>query len=120
MLFILFQLGSDRYAVAARDVAEVLPLVALKELPGAPRGVAGLMDYRGAALPVVDLNALALGQPAARRVSTRLLIVHYAPSSGGKRLLGLLAERATEMMRREPGEFQPANVRSESTRYLGP
>ena len=35
MLFLLFQLGADRYALPARDVAEVLPLVALKGVPGA-------------------------------------------------------------------------------------
>ncbi len=67
MLFILFQLGSDRYALPAGQVAEVLPLVALKALLGAPAGVAGLIDYRGTAVPVIDLSALALGRPAALR-----------------------------------------------------
>lgn len=120
MLFLLFQLGSDRYAMPARDVAEVLPLVALKEVPGAPRGVAGLMDYRGAPVPVIDLTALALGRPAARRVSTRLFMARYASPGGGERLLGFIAEHATEMLRKAPEEFQPAGVRSAETRYLGP
>lgn len=120
MLFILFQLGADRYALPARDVAEVLPLVTLKEIPGAPRGVAGVMDYRGAPLPVLDLSALALGRPAARRVSTRLLVVHYAARDGASHLLGLLAERATEMLNRAPEAFQPAGVQGAETRYLGP
>jgi chemotaxis-related protein WspB len=120
MLFLLFQLGSDRYALAAREVAEVLPLVALKEIPGAPRGVAGLIDYRGVPVPVVDLNALALGRPVARRISTRLLMVRYTPPSGGERLLGLLAERATETLRKNPADFQPAGVSGAETHYLGP
>lgn len=120
MLFLLFHLGSDRYALPARDVVEVLPLVGLKDLPGAPRGVAGLMDYRGESVPVVDLTALALGQPAARRVSTRLLMVRYALPDGGERLLGLLAERATETLRKPPAEFQPAGVRTGGAPYLGP
>lgn len=120
MLFILFQLGADRYALPARDVAEVLPLVTLKEIPGAPRGVAGLMDYRGAPLPVIDLSALALGRPAARRISTRLLVVDYGATGGSRHLLGLLAERATELLAKPPEAFQPAGVQGAQTRYLGP
>src|SRR5690606_32186615 len=68
MLFLLFELDGDRYALPARDVVEVLPLVALKQIPDAPPGVAGVMDYRGHAVPVLDLSALVAGRPAARRV----------------------------------------------------
>lgn len=120
MLFLLFQLGSDRYALPAADVAEVLPLVAFKSLPGAPRGVTGLIDYRGTAVPVIDLSALALGRPAEHRVSTRLLMIRYPLPRGGTRLLGVLAERATGTISRQPADFQPTGVASETTRYLGP
>lgn len=120
MLFLLFQLGGDRYALDAGQVVEVLPLVALKALPGAARGVAGLLDYRGTAVPVVDLAALALGTAAAARVSTRLLIVRYPSPAGDKRLLGLLAERTTETIKRDPADFQPIGVANGGAPYLGP
>lgn len=120
MIFLLFQLGADRYALEARQIVEVLPLVALKTLPGAPRGIAGLLDYRGAAVPVVDLSALALDAPAALRVSTRLLLVNYPLPRGGTRLLGLLAERTTETMKRDPNDFHPVEVANRAAPYLGP
>ena len=120
MLFILFQLGSDRYALPAREVVEVLPLVSVKVLPGAPAGGAGLMNYRGAPVPVIDLTTLAFGRPAACRVSTRLLIVRYPHPRGGERLLGIVAERATETITKDPSEFQPTGVATHITRYLGP
>ena len=120
MLFILFQLGADRYALAAGRVAEVLPLVALKALPGAPAGVAGLMDYRGAAVPVVDLSALALGRPAEARVSTRVLVVRHGAGGGDGRLLGLIAERATGTIALRPEDFQATGVANDGARYLGP
>ena len=59
MLFLLFQIGKDRYALEASRVVEVVPLLALKELPQAPKGVAGLFNYRGALVPAVDLSELA-------------------------------------------------------------
>ncbi len=36
MLFLLFQLGKDRYVLEAARVIEVLPLMDLKQIPEAP------------------------------------------------------------------------------------
>ncbi len=120
MLFILFQLDRDHYALDAGQVAEVLPLVQLKKIPHAPAGVAGVFTYRGTPVPVLDLSALALGRSAHARLSTRLLLVHYPDATGTKRLLGLIAEKATETLRRDPGDFVAAGVKSDGAPYLGP
>ncbi len=120
MLFLLFQLGKDRYALAANRVVEVLPLVALKQLPQAPIGVAGLFNYRGRPVPAVDLSALTLGHPASERLSTRIIIVKYPDAGGTDQLLGLIAENATGMLRKEAKEFADAGVHLGAAPYLGP
>ena len=119
MLFVLFQLGNDRYALEAARLLEVLPLVRLKRIPQAPRGIAGAFNYRGTPTPAVDLCDLALGRPAELRLSTRLLVVRYGAGSD-ERALGLIAERTTETMRRAPEDFVPAGVTAPAARYLGP
>lgn len=120
MLFVLFQLAGDHYALEAARIAEVLPLVRCKALPGASAGIAGVLDYRGTPVPVVDLSALALGRPAAARLSTRCLIVRCVSPSSEPRLLGLIAEHATETLRCAPEEFLPSGVTSAGAPYLGP
>lgn len=120
MLFVLFQLGRDRYALAANTVAEILPLVRLKTVPQAPVGVAGVFNYRGAPVPVIDLSAIALGRAASLRLGTRILLTHQADRAGNRRLLGLVAEHATETLRCDPADFQPAGVTSPAAPYLGP
>ncbi len=120
MLFLLFQLGEDRYALEAGLVVEVLPLLRIKRIPQAPAGVVGACNYRGAPVPVLDLSQLALGRPPANRLSTRLVLVHYPDGTGGRRLLGLIAEKATETMRRDPADFGPAGLRPDRAPYLGP
>mgnify|MGYP001551346527 CR=1 FL=1 len=120
MLFILFHLGDDHYALDAAQVAEVLPLVQLKKIPRAAPGVAGVFTYRGRPVPVLDLSELALGRPARPRLSTRLLLVHYPDGWGQRRLLGLIAEKATETLRREPGDFVNAGVNAQGAPFLGP
>lgn len=120
MLFLTFQLGRDRYALEASQIAEVIPLVRVKALPQAPRGVAGLCNYRGRAVPVIDLAELALDRPARPRLSTRLILIRCTGELAPSDLLGLMAEQVTDTIRREPADFAPAGVENPAARYLGP
>ena len=116
----MFQLGKDRYVLEASRVVEVVPLLVLKRLPQAPKGVAGTFNYRGRPVPAVDLGALTLGQPASERFSTRIIIVNYPDDDGTNHLLGLIAERATEMIRKEAKDFVDPGVKLGAAPYLGP
>jgi chemotaxis-related protein WspB len=118
MLFVRFQLGKDHYAVAARDLIEVLPAVILKGLPGAPAGTAGLMNYRGHPLPVIDLSLMVHNQPATRHLSTRILVVRAHDQ--GINEFGLLVEQATEVFSTDPEQFCASGMTLESASYLGP
>ena len=119
MLFLVFQLGKDRYAIEAHQVIEVLHLVNLKQIPQAPAGVAGIFDYHGASVPLIDLAELALGKPSRRWMSTRIILVKYARPLGETHMLGLLAEQATETLRRDEEDFSDAGLAVSDTPYLG-
>lgn len=123
MLYLLFQIGNDRYALEAGRAVEVIPFLALKQIPQAPRGVAGIFNYHGQPVPALDLCALTSGRPAREQLSTRIILVKYSdptdrPGSSG--LLGLVAEHATEMMRRDERDFMDAGVKVGAAPYLGP
>ena len=131
-LFLLFRIGSDHYALDAAEVAEVLPLTALKQVPGAPAWVAGLMVRHGSPIPVLDISALATGTPVVPRTSSRTVLVHYRPSHAGggtssqlppqraSRLLGLRLEYATETLRCAAESFVDGGIDPGPARYLGP
>jgi chemotaxis-related protein WspB len=120
MLFLLFQIGQDRYALEASRVIEVVPMVALKHLPQSPAGVAGVFNYRGCPAPAIDLSQLTLGRPARERLSTRIIIVRWPGDEHPERVLGLVAENATEMLRKEAKDFVDPGIRLHSAPYLGP
>jgi chemotaxis-related protein WspB len=120
MLFLLFELGNDRYALDVRQIAEVLPLVGVKQIPKAPQAMIGLFNYRGAPVPVIDLSQLTLGRPAARRLSTRIVLVNYPDHTGHTHLLGLIAEKATLTVRHEAADFVASGVTNDGAPYLGP
>jgi chemotaxis-related protein WspB len=130
MLFLLFQIANDLYALDTREIVEVLPLVNVKEIPQAPPAVCGLFDYHGVSVPLVDLSELAHGTPSRRMMSTRIvllrytdrsdgeqLVLRYAGNSGGEQLLGLIVERARATLRRSEEEFAESNVTGAS--FLG-
>ena len=120
MLFLLFQLGQDRYAIEAARVAEVVPVVHLKKMPRAAAGVAGLFSYRGTSVPVIDASELSLGRPAPRRFSTRIVLLNYEVSPTQTALLGLLVEKVTETIRLERSAFVSSGVEVSDAPYLGP
>ena len=108
MLFLAFQVGADRYALETARVVEVLAMVELRKIAGAPVGTAGEFVYRGEPVPVLDLCTLALGRPSNLRLSTRIILLRHEPQSGVLRTLGLIAEHATELVQKNLGEFTAA------------
>lgn len=116
---LLFDLGGDRYALDVRQVVEVLPLVRIKQIPRPPRGVAGVVNYRGAPVPVIDLTALMVGRPSRAAMSTRLIMAQYPAGEGPMRVIGLIAEHVTETMRRSDQDFVAPGISGGETPYLG-
>ena len=119
MLFLLFQIGEDRYVFEAKQVLEVLPLVLLKRIPRAPSSVAGVFNYHGVPVPLIDLTELALGRPSTARMSTRIILTHLLSASGAKHLIGLLAERVIETIQRPENDFVDSGVTAADSPYLG-
>jgi chemotaxis-related protein WspB len=119
MLFLVFKLGKDRYAIETSKVVEVLPLVNVKQIPQAQAGVVGIFDYHGTPVPLIDLTELALGKPSRKWMSTRIILVNYYAESGQTHLLGVLAEQATETLRRNEEDFTGAGVTAAGASFLG-
>jgi chemotaxis-related protein WspB len=120
MLFLIFQLGGDWYALNTAHVVQVLPQVVWKQLPQSVPGIAGVLDYHGNPVPLVDLTELLLGVPAKRQMSTRIILAHYVDRNGATHLLGLIAEQATETIRRAPTDFVDPGVSADGAPFLGP
>src|SRR5688572_5081465 len=55
---IVFALGKARYAVELRWVREVFTLGPVTPVAHAPQAVAGVVNYRGAIMPILDLAVL--------------------------------------------------------------
>jgi chemotaxis-related protein WspB len=119
MLFLLFRVGKEHYALEAGRVIEVVPCVPLRAHPGTPGYVAGLFNYRGGIVPVLDLGVLAGGARCAGKLSTRIILIDYQAKDGARRVLGLIAEAVTDAIKKDASEFASAGVAAEKAPYLG-
>ena len=119
MLVLLFYLGNIMYTMKCDRVREVAPIVPLKEVPHAPDYVAGLFNFRGVIVPVIDLRLLIQGKPCEMRMSTRVILVDYVREDNTPYILGLMAERVTETARRDESAFVSPGLKLAGAPYLG-
>lgn len=91
-------LGVDRevFAVEVEHVREILDYRQPSQLPNAPPFLIGMIDVRGATIPVVDLR-LRLGFPSCEVTPTTRILVLEAEKDGRRLLLGLLTDRVFEV-----------------------
>ena len=117
MLHLILQIAGARHALDTSAVIEVLPLVHVQSLAPPVPGVAGVMDYRGAMVPVVDLRLRFEGTPTASRLGTRFIIV-AKPGSGeaSRPSAALLVERVLGTAKLKSEEFASEDASAECRR----
>ena len=88
---VTFKLAGQDFAFNIFQVERILRYEAPAPLPKAPDFLEGVLQYQGAAIPLVDLRKR-LGVPAPHREETRSVILEW---EGGK--LGVVVDAVTEV-----------------------
>lgn len=100
------ELGGETLAIPAALLREVLEPGPITRVPRAGAFAAGLVNVRGAVVPLADLR-VALGM--ARRPpdrDTRILVLDL-PLAGGAAVIGILADRVHEVTGIDRAALQP-------------
>jgi chemotaxis-related protein WspB len=119
MLVLIFYLGDTMYTMGCERVREVAPMVKLKEVPHTPDYFAGLFNYRGVVVPVIDLRQLIQGRPCQMRLSTRIILVDYLKEDKTPAVVGLMAERVTDAVKKPRDAFVSPGLNVQDAPYLG-
>lgn len=117
MLFLIFSVDQNNYAIPAREVVEVTPLVSLHSISSAPEYISGIMNYRTEKIPVLDLCAL-LKKSKYRKMMTTRIIVHMYRAKDYTGLIGLIAEHVTELVDLEEDAFDLTGINTPDAPYL--
>ena len=106
--YVAFRAAGQDYCVGIMDVREIRRWTETTTLPGAPDYVTGVINLRGAVVPIIDFSrrlGLSTDAPSARNV---IVIVQV-----GERICGLLVDEVSEILRISESHVQ-------KTRAIGP
>ncbi|MBL1177242.1 chemotaxis protein CheW [Pantanalinema sp. GBBB05] len=119
MLMLVFYIGKNLYAIESSRVVEVIPRLTYREVHHVPEYVAGVFNYRGSIVPVIDLCRLIRGIPSKGFLSTRVMMVSYPQPDGALRYVGLMAERVIEALDKAETDFKDTGIQANTAPYLG-
>jgi purine-binding chemotaxis protein CheW len=91
---VTFRVGGEEFGLDVFAVHEILRYTGVTPVPKAPRFVEGVLDVRGALVPVVDLRKRFEVADTATGDDTRIILVEFQ----GERL-GLVVDSVTEVLR---------------------
>lgn len=114
MLMVLFQIGPNTYAIDSEPIVEIFPKIKIKKIPGTESSVAGLINYCGKPVPVIDLSQIILKRPSEPALHTRIILLQSQ-----SQLLGLIAEKVIEAEEVDQSSFIIPGIASKELPFLG-
>jgi purine-binding chemotaxis protein CheW len=125
MQLVTFQVGAEEFGLDIRSVAEVVRPLRITSLPRMPEFIEGVINLRGAIIPVVDLRKrFGLEAATGPAKKSRMLITRGAvrgPGSAGGDLLGLVVDGVREVLfiPRQQIDPTPAAARGLQADFIG-
>jgi purine-binding chemotaxis protein CheW len=105
--YLSFKLDEEEFALDISKVREVLDFTKITKVPQTPAFMKGVINLRGAVVPVVDLKKKFSMEETEKTVNTRIIIGEVA-IDGETTVLGALADSVHEVMNLEPENIEPA------------
>lgn len=112
---VAFGVGDGEYAVDIMRIKEIINPVAVTAMPKAPSFIEGVIELRGAILPIIDVRKRFDVSPTAPTRSTKYLIVGVDVGEA-RVIVGLVVDRVFEPLRVPRAEIRPAPRLSVSER----
>ena len=121
--YLTFTLGDEVFAMDIRTVREIIQHAAMTVVPWMPNFVRGVINLRGAVVPVIDLQSR-FGRSTTVVGKKTCIVIFDASSEGEKMELGLMVDAVSEVIEIEPSQIEPppqfgASIQREFIRGMG-
>jgi purine-binding chemotaxis protein CheW len=106
--FLTFVLGGEEYGVTILQVQGIQGWDRVTPIPNTPEFILGVINLRGAIVPIVDLRRR-FGMPAAEfGPTTVVIVVRVAQEGRNERTLGLVVDAVSEVCNVNAADKKPA------------
>lgn len=105
--YLTFALGGDMFAIGILHIKEIIEYGTLTTVPMMPEFIRGVINLRGAVVPVVDLAARFGRSPTEISRKTCIVIIEVQ-SAAGTQDVGVIVDAVSEVLEIPAGEIEPA------------
>ncbi|HWQ08781.1 MAG TPA: chemotaxis protein CheW [Holophaga sp.] len=121
--YLTFSLGRETFAMDIRFIKEIIQHSALTEVPLMPPFIRGVINLRGAVVPVVDL-AVRFDRPPTEVGKKTCVVILEVQHGDAAFVLGTLVDNVSEVLEIASGDIEAApafgnSLRSEFIRGVG-
>ncbi len=115
--YLTFVLGAETFAIGIMAIKEIIEYASLTEVPMMPAYVRGVINLRGAVVPVLDLP-VRFGKTASAVTKRTCIVIIEVVLGSERHVLGLVVDAVNAVLEIPSGEIEPppafgASIRTE-------
>jgi purine-binding chemotaxis protein CheW len=121
--YLTFALGSEMFAVGTLSVKEIIEYGQMTVVPMMPGFIRGVINLRGAVVPVIDLAAR-FGRSETVITRRTCIVIVEVPNEDGKQDIGVVVDAVSAVLEIAPADIEPvpafgAKIRSDFIAGMG-
>jgi purine-binding chemotaxis protein CheW len=105
--YLTFTVGSEFFAITILRIKEIIEYGQLTEVPRMPVFIRGVINLRGAVVPVLDIKAC-LGKSASEITRRSCIVIVEVDHDDGKHDIGVLVDAVSAVLEIAAADIEPA------------
>lgn len=121
--YLTFLLGDEMFAIGILSIREIIEYGFVTDVPMTPPFIRGVLNLRGAVVPVVDLS-VRFGRQARENTKRTCIVIVEIESSKGSQEMGVVVDTVSEVLEISPDDIEPppefgARIRNDFIKGMG-
>lgn len=121
--YLTFQLGGEMFAIGILGIKEIIEYGVPTSVPMMPPSVRGVINLRGAVVPVMDLQAR-FGKPSTDVGKRTCIVIVEVNTAAERQVIGVVVDAVNEVLDIAATDIEPppafgARIRSDFIRGMG-
>lgn len=104
--YLTFMLGGEAFAIGILSIKEILEYEQLTEVPMTPDSIRGVINLRGAVVPVIDMS-VRFGKKSAPNTRRTCIVILEIVSDDEEHTIGVVVDSVSEVLEIPPSEIEP-------------
>jgi purine-binding chemotaxis protein CheW len=105
--YLTFMLGGEAFGIGIMAVKEIIEFSGITEVPMMPESIRGVINLRGAVVPVMDLAAR-FGRPLAVPGKRTCIVIVELEADGERQVTGVVVDAVSAVLDIALAEIEPA------------